>query len=53
MRIGVFTPLLSQLPLDQVLKKLSHLNIHTVEQLHNAPEEVLLRESGLGLRKVR
>ncbi len=31
MRVGVFTPLLSQLPLDAVLKKLSALNIHTVE----------------------
>ena len=28
-------------------------NIHTVEQLRNAAEEVLLRETGLGLRKVR
>jgi len=31
MRIGVFTPLLSQMPLEQVLKKLAGLNIHTVE----------------------
>ncbi len=31
MRIGVFTPLLSQLPLEQVLRKLSELNIKTVE----------------------
>jgi sugar phosphate isomerase/epimerase len=31
MRIGVFTPLLSQLPLDQVLEKLAKLNINTVE----------------------
>ena len=31
MRVGVFTPLLSQLPLDAVLKKLSQLQVHTVE----------------------
>src|SRR6476660_3336263 len=31
MRVGVFTPLLSKLPLDAVLKKLSELDIHTVE----------------------
>src|SRR5690242_12927392 len=31
MRVGVFTPLLSQLPLDDVLKKLKTLNIDTVE----------------------
>ena len=31
MRIGVFTPLLSQLSLDVVLKKLTALNINTVE----------------------
>jgi sugar phosphate isomerase/epimerase len=31
MRVGVFTPLLSQLPLEAVLKKLSHLHINTVE----------------------
>ena len=31
MRAGVFTPLLSQLPLTVVLKKLSALNIDTVE----------------------
>src|SRR5689334_1124339 len=31
MRVGVFTPLLSQLPLDAVLKKLSELDIQTVE----------------------
>lgn len=31
MRVGVFTPLLSQLPLDGVLKKLKDLNIQTVE----------------------
>jgi sugar phosphate isomerase/epimerase len=31
MRIGVFTPLLSQLPLAAVLKKLSALQINTVE----------------------
>ncbi|HTZ89318.1 MAG TPA: sugar phosphate isomerase/epimerase [Alloacidobacterium sp.] len=31
MKVGVFTPLLSQLPLDQVLKKLKALNIDTVE----------------------
>jgi len=31
MRVGVFTPLLSQLPLDQVLKKLAGLHINTVE----------------------
>jgi len=30
-RVGVFTPLLSQLPLDAVLKKLRDLNIQTVE----------------------
>ena len=31
MRVGVFTPLLSQLPLDAVLAKLKSLNIDTVE----------------------
>src|SRR5580765_4972710 len=31
MRLGVFTPLLSKLPLEAVLKKLAELNIHTVE----------------------
>src|SRR6202522_4138886 len=31
MRIGVFTALLSNLPLVQVLEKLQSLNIHTVE----------------------
>ena len=31
MRVGVFTPLLSQLPLDDVFKKLKALNISTVE----------------------
>jgi sugar phosphate isomerase/epimerase len=31
MRIGVFTPLLSQVPLDVVLTKLAALNINTVE----------------------
>lgn len=31
MKVGVFTPLLSQLPLDQVLKKLKTLGIDTVE----------------------
>ncbi len=31
MKVGVFTPLLSQLPLDQVLTKLKALNIDTVE----------------------
>ena len=31
MNVGVFTPLLSQLPLDAVLQKLSALDIHTVE----------------------
>jgi sugar phosphate isomerase/epimerase len=31
MRVGVFTPLLSQLPLEDVLRKLSALDIHTVE----------------------
>ena len=31
MKVGVFTPLLSQLPLDQVLKKLKALGIDTVE----------------------
>ena len=31
MKIGVFTPLLSGLPLDDVLKKLKSLNIDTVE----------------------
>ena len=31
MRIGVFTPLLSSLTLENVLQKLSGLNIHTVE----------------------
>ena len=31
MRVGVFTPLLSQMPLDKVLEKLKALDIHTVE----------------------
>lgn len=31
MRVGVFTPLLSQLPLEDVLKKLATYDIHTVE----------------------
>jgi sugar phosphate isomerase/epimerase len=31
MRVGVFTPLLSKLPLEAVLKKLAELNINTVE----------------------
>jgi sugar phosphate isomerase/epimerase len=31
MRVGVFTPLLSQLSLDDVLKKLGSYDIHTVE----------------------
>src|SRR5258708_16171645 len=31
MKLGVFTPLLSELPLDDVLSKLSALGIHTVE----------------------
>jgi sugar phosphate isomerase/epimerase len=31
MKLGVFTPLLSQLPLPQVLDKLAALDIHTVE----------------------
>jgi sugar phosphate isomerase/epimerase len=31
MRVGVFTPLLSQLPLAAVLKKLKALHIDTVE----------------------
>ena len=31
MRVGVFTPLLSQLPLDKVFEKLKALNISTVE----------------------
>jgi sugar phosphate isomerase/epimerase len=31
MRLGVFTPLLSQLPLEQVLTKLKALEIDTVE----------------------
>jgi sugar phosphate isomerase/epimerase len=30
-RVGVFTPLLSQLPLEDVLKKLATYDIHTVE----------------------
>ncbi len=31
MKVGVFTPLLSQLPLDQVVAKLKTLGIDTVE----------------------
>ena len=31
MRVGVFTALLSQLPLEDVLKKLKNLDMHTVE----------------------
>jgi len=30
-RVGVFTALLSQLPLEDVLKKMKSLDIHTVE----------------------
>ena len=31
MRVGCFTPLLSQFPLDKVFEKLKGLNINTVE----------------------
>src|SRR3954463_2279077 len=31
MRVGVFTPLLSQFPLEKVIEKLKSLNINTVE----------------------
>jgi len=31
MRVGAFTPLLSQFPLEKVFEKLSKLNISTVE----------------------
>src|SRR6266851_10425203 len=31
MKVGVFTPLLSQFPLDKVFEKLKNLNISTVE----------------------
>ena len=31
MRVGVFTPLLSSLPLKDVFKKVAGLDIHTVE----------------------
>jgi sugar phosphate isomerase/epimerase len=31
MRVGVFTPLLSGLPLEDVFRKLARLNIHTIE----------------------
>jgi sugar phosphate isomerase/epimerase len=31
MRLGVFTPLLAQLPLEKVLEKLKGLDVHTVE----------------------
>ena len=31
MKVGVFTALLAQFPLDKVLEKLKALNIHTVE----------------------
>jgi len=31
MRLGVFTPLLAQLPLEKVLEKLTALGVHTVE----------------------
>ena len=31
MRVGVFTALLAQFPLDKVLEKLKTLDIHTVE----------------------
>ena len=31
MKVGVFTPLLSQFPLDKVFEKLKNLNIDTVE----------------------
>jgi N utilization substance protein A len=38
---------------EHTINLLAQTNISTVEQLHQCPEEVLLRETGLGLRKVR
>ncbi len=38
---------------EHTINLLAQTGINTVEQLHSAPEEALLRESGLGLRKVR
>ncbi len=58
MRIGVFTPLLSQLPLPDVLRKLAQLDIRTVElatgnypgDAHCSPE---LLQSKAALREFR
>jgi N utilization substance protein A len=38
---------------EHTLTLLSKANIDTVEQLNNASEETLLRETGMGLKKVR
>jgi N utilization substance protein A len=38
---------------EHTIELLAHVQVHTVEQLHQTTEETLLRESGLGLRKVR
>lgn len=38
---------------EHTIGLLAQLGVSTAEQLHATPEEVLLRETGLGLRKVR
>ncbi len=38
---------------EHTIELLAQANVNTVEQLHQVPEEILLRETGLGLRKVR
>ena len=38
---------------EHTIGLLAQLGVSTVEQLHATPEETLLRETGLGLRKVR
>jgi len=58
MRIGVFTPLLSQLPLPDVLRKLAQLDIRTVElATGNYPGDAhcspALLQSKAGLREFR
>ena len=58
MRIGVFTPLLSQLPLPDVLRKLAQLDIRTVElATGNYPGDAhcspALLQSKTGLREFR
>jgi hypothetical protein len=38
---------------EHTIELLAHAQVHSVEQLHQTTEETLLRETGLGLRKVR